>query len=113
MSGHAELIQEEKKKISVANLRVQEPGKSKNKTWVKQLHSNRRTDIELAAEAERAIEWLTTVPQEAIQITARNGWLHLEGALSCRHQLTTVQEVTRHLPGVRGIIESIAIKPTI
>ena len=89
-------------------------GKTKQrKSWVKQLDSNRSPDTDLAAAATNAIAWLTTVPQETIAVTARNGWLHLEGTVNYRHQRTIVEDVTRHLPGVRGVTDSIIIEATI
>jgi osmotically-inducible protein OsmY len=109
MSSHAESIQDDNTKIAIVS--VNHPRNLQNKPWVKQPNRSRLTDTDLAAAAANAIECLTTVPQETIQVTARNGWLHLEGALSCRHQLRTLEEITRHLPGVRGITDSIAIKP--
>jgi osmotically-inducible protein OsmY len=78
--------------------------------WVKRPNTNRSSDVELATAAVDAIECLTTVPLESIQVTARNGWLQLEGTVAWEQQRTTLEEVTRRLPGVRGVIDSIAIK---
>jgi osmotically-inducible protein OsmY len=83
------------------------------KSWVKQLNSNRSPDTDLAAAATEAIAWLTTVPQETITVTVHNGWLHLAGTVNYRHQRTIVEDVTRHLPGVRGVTDSIIIEATI
>jgi len=71
---------------------------------------NQIDDGELAAAAADAIEVLTTVPQETIKVTARHGWLHLEGTLNWQHQRTTVEDVTRHLPGVQGVTDAIIIQ---
>src|SRR5689334_7468553 len=78
-----------------------------HKPWVKQPDLTRSADTGLAAAAAEAIEVLTTVPPESIKVTARNGWLYLEGEVDWRHQRTIVEDVTRHLPGVRGVIDSI------
>jgi osmotically-inducible protein OsmY len=77
--------------------------------WVKRPDLSRSTDADLAAAAADAIEVLTTVPPESIKVTARNGWLYLEGEVDWRHQRIIVEDVTRHLPGVRGVIDSITI----
>ena len=79
--------------------------------WVKRPDPSQSADADLAAAAAEAIEWLTTVPQETIKITARNGWLYLEGTVNWQSQRTTVEDVTRVLPGVRGVVDSIAINP--
>ena len=79
-------------------------------SWVKRADMSGLVDTGLARAAADAIEVLTTVPQESIKVTARNGWLHLEGTLHYQHQRDTVEAVTRHLPGVRGVIDSISIE---
>ena len=75
--------------------------------WAKRPDMSRSADADLAAAAADAIEVLTTVPPESIKVTAQNGWLYLEGEVEWRHQRTIVEDVTRHLPGVRGVIYSI------
>jgi osmotically-inducible protein OsmY len=70
---------------------------------------SRLADMGLAAAASDAIEVLTTVPPESIRVTARNGWLYLEGNVEWRHQRTIVEDVTRNLQGVKGVIDEITI----
>ena len=96
-----------------AGSELKQDRKARRKSWVKRLNSNRSPDIDLAAAATNAIAWLTTVPEETITVTAKNGWLHLEGTVNYRHQRTIVEDVTRHLPGVRGLTDSIIIEATI
>jgi len=89
---------------------LEKPGLANRPTgWVKRPDINRSNDDDLALAAAKAIECLTTVPLETLNVTARNGRLHLEGTVACSHQVTTLQEVTRHLPGVQGVIDSITI----
>jgi osmotically-inducible protein OsmY len=93
-----------------AHSELKEHGLAKPHTpWVKRPDTSRSADMGLAAAAAEAIEILTTVPQETITVTARHGWLHLEGTVNWQAQRTTVEDVTRHLPGVRGVIDSITI----
>jgi osmotically-inducible protein OsmY len=49
------------------------------------------------------------VPPESLKVTARNGWLRLEGTVTSGHQRAILEDVTRHLPGVQGLIDSISI----
>ena len=77
--------------------------------WVKRPDANRLADTDLAAAAADAIAVLTTVPTESLKVTARNGWLYLEGAVDWRHQRVIVEDVIRHLPGVRGVTDEIII----
>ncbi|HWX18556.1 MAG TPA: BON domain-containing protein [Candidatus Binatia bacterium] len=77
---------------------------------VTQHHSNRSDDTALATAAGEAIKWLTTIPQDAISVSAHDGWLELDGKVNWRHQRITVEDVTRNLPGVKGVINSIRIQ---
>jgi osmotically-inducible protein OsmY len=77
---------------------------------VKPVDANHATDTDLAAAAVEVIECLTTVPTEGLMITARDGWLELGGAVDGKHQRDTVEDVTRHLAGVKGVINSIVVK---
>ena len=69
----------------------------------------RRADFELATAARDAIRWMTTVPAEAIRITAHNGHLDLGGRVEALHQRTAIEDLTRALPGVRGVTNSIYV----
>jgi hypothetical protein len=63
-----------------AHSELKKDGLTKRPTlWVKRPNRCQVTDEALAGAAAEAIEWLTTVPQETITVTARNGWLYLEG----------------------------------
>lgn len=77
--------------------------------WVKQPETGFLDDVDLAAAATDAVRVLTTVPSEALQITAHKGWLRLEGKVHWRNQRAIVMDVTRNLPGVRGITDAIVI----
>ena len=74
----------------------------------------RPADTDLAAAVRDAIEWLTTVPNETIRVTARDGWLYLGGRVDWWHQRDIIEEVTRRLPGVEAVVNSIEVrsKPT-
>jgi osmotically-inducible protein OsmY len=69
----------------------------------------RQADCELAAAATNAIKWLTTIPAEAIHITAHDGHLDLDGQVEALHQRTVIEDLARALPGVRGVTNSIYV----
>jgi len=69
------------------------------------------TDAEIENAAYNAISWITTVPAELLQITARNGVLTLEGTVRTWSQRNVVEDVVRHIAGVVGIDNLIKIKP--
>jgi osmotically-inducible protein OsmY len=80
---------------------------------VKLPDSSRRTDSDIAAAAVDAVKWISTVPEDTVKITVRDGWLSLEGAVEGWHQKSAAQEAVRNLAGVKGVINLIAIKPKV
>jgi len=51
------------------------------------------------------------VPDERIQVTVEQGWVTLEGEVNWQHQRDAAGRVVRHLTGVRGLSNLIAVKP--
>jgi osmotically-inducible protein OsmY len=68
------------------------------------------TDAELENAANNAISWITTVPADSLQITARSGRLTLEGTVETWSQRNAVEDVVRHLGGIVGLTNLITIK---
>lgn len=75
--------------------------------------SNHRTDVEIVGAASNAINSITTVPTETIKITARDGWLILEGTLENWHEKEAAEDAVNHLTGITGITNLITIKSTL
>jgi len=50
-----------------------------NDVEVKIPGSGQRGDADIAAAALSALKWDTTVPEDRIKVTVRNGWITLEG----------------------------------
>jgi osmotically-inducible protein OsmY len=67
-------------------------------------------DKDLAAAAADAIDVLTTIPQESIKVSARDGWVRLEGKVSGAQQRALLENISWHLPGVQGVINLITIE---
>ncbi len=63
----------------------------------------RRSDFDLQTEACEAIKWLTTVPEENVEVTVRNGWIQVAGEAESAHQAQCLEAVLREIPGVRGV----------
>jgi len=71
--------------------------------------ANHARDSDLAAAAADAIACLTTVPIDTIKVSAQDGRLHLEGWVDSDSERIIVEEVTRPLRGVRGVINSVKV----
>lgn len=72
---------------------------------------HRRSDTEIAAAAESALQWHTAVPHEQVQITVERGWVRLLGVVDWEHQRRAVEQAIRPLAGVTGISNELRLKP--
>lgn len=70
-----------------------------------------RDDEDLAAAAVHALRWDVHVPEARVQVTVTDGWVTLEGTVEWPYQRTEAERVVRHLAGVRGVTNSVAISP--
>jgi osmotically-inducible protein OsmY len=70
-----------------------------------------RDDEDLAAAAVRALEWNVKVPEDRVTITVREGWLMLEGTVDWQYQKEAIDRAVHHMPGVRGLTNSILVEP--
>jgi osmotically-inducible protein OsmY len=70
----------------------------------------RSRDDELAIAAADAIDFITTVPRDTIQIVVRDGWVSLSGTVEEWYQKEAVGNLVRHLPDVTGITNSITVR---
>ena len=71
---------------------------------------HRRSDTEIAAAAEQALGWNTSVPQGKVKIMVEKGWVTLSGELDWNFQRRAVERLIRPLKGVVGIIDNIQLK---
>jgi osmotically-inducible protein OsmY len=78
---------------------------------VKPPDSSRLTDSDIASAAVDAVKWTSTVPANSVQITLRDGWLSLEGAVEGWRQKSAAEDAVRNLAGVKGVTNLIVIKP--
>jgi osmotically-inducible protein OsmY len=79
---------------------------------VKLPESSRRADSEIGAAAADAIKWTAMLPEDAVEITVRDGWLRLEGAVGGWRQKSAAEEAVRNLAGLKGVTNRVLIKPT-
>ena len=74
------------------------------------LPTNRlHTDSELASIALQAIATNVAVPKDRVKVTVSAGWVTLEGSVEWRFQSEAAEEAVRHLEGVRGVANRVAV----
>ena len=69
-----------------------------------------RTDADIAQDAARALELRSTIP-ESVQAVVHNGHVTLTGKVAWLYQKETAERAVRHLRGVRGVLNHIAVAP--
>jgi osmotically-inducible protein OsmY len=75
--------------------------------------ANDINDEDIAAAALNVLKWDTTVPEDRIKVTVRNGWITLEGKVDWGYQKETAERVVRNLIGVTGLTSDITIKASV
>ncbi|NOT06583.1 MAG: BON domain-containing protein [Gemmatimonadales bacterium] len=73
----------------------------------------RRSDTDLATAALRALEWDVEVPHERIRLGVDNGWISMDGTVEWHYQRFAAERAVRHLTGVRGVTNRIALQPRV
>ena len=81
-----------------------------NAIEVKALGAKARSDVELAQMARHVMEWDVLVPDEGITSTVEEGWITLEGTVKVWAQRDEAERAVRHLAGVRGVTNLIAVE---
>jgi osmotically-inducible protein OsmY len=72
-----------------------------------------RTDPEIAGDSVQELEHHVLTPADKIKVTARNGWVTLEGMVDWQYQKNLAESAVRKLRGVIGITNNIEIKPRV
>lgn len=73
--------------------------------------AGRRTDTDIAHAAVRAFEWDIQVPQDAVKLAVRDGWVTLDGEVEWQYQRTAAERTVRFLTGVTGVTNLITVVP--
>ena len=75
--------------------------------------SSRRNDTDIARSAENALQWMTYFPKDRVKVMVEKGWITLSGDVDWEYQRRGAADGVRHLMGVMGVSDNIAIKPTV
>lgn len=84
-----------------------------NELVVAPLSAFERSDVDIAEAAVRALLWSSSVPGNRVKVQVQRGWVTLDGSLEWAYQREAAEEIVRHLVGVRGITNQIALTPPV
>ena len=112
LAGHLQSYME-KFKAEQAAMRVHGVKALAVKIDVSLSPSSRRTDVEIAHAARNALDWMTTPLTDKVQIKVEGGCITLSGDVDWQYQKVEAAIAVRFLPGVTGVANQIAIKPTV
>ena len=70
-----------------------------------------RSDSDVAAAAQRALDWNVVVPKQTIQTKVEKGWVTLSGEVEWDYQRKAAERAVRDLFGVVGVTDLIKVKP--
>jgi osmotically-inducible protein OsmY len=74
---------------------------------------DKTSDDEIAKRAIDILSWDTMVQSGSIQIIVRDGWVTLTGSVDWNYQKKQAEENVQKLFGVRGVINTIEIEPSV
>ncbi len=77
---------------------------------VKLSPTHERSDTDIAASAELALKWNTSIPIDAIRIKVEHGWVVLQGEVEWNFQRHSAERAIRPLMGVVGISNEIRLR---
>lgn len=72
-----------------------------------------RPDADLARSAENVLEWVSYLPTNSIKVMVEKGWITLTGAVDWDYQRHNAASAVRHLMGVVGVSNEVALKPQV
>jgi osmotically-inducible protein OsmY len=70
-------------------------------------------DDEIALRALNILRWSSVVPSGSVLVKVQDGWVTLSGQVNWQYQRSAAESQIRRLSGVKGVVNSIAIKPSV
>ncbi|WP_337918645.1 BON domain-containing protein [Pseudaminobacter soli (ex Zhang et al. 2022)] len=71
-----------------------------------------RPDPDIARDAVAALQLALPLTWDKIKVTVKNGWVTLEGEVDWNYRRTTAETAVRPIKGVKGVTNSIVVKPS-
>ncbi len=71
---------------------------------------HQRSDSDIAAAAESALQWHALVPDDRVRVKVEKGWVTLSGEVDWEFQRASAEKAVRPLTGVVGLSNAITLK---
>jgi osmotically-inducible protein OsmY len=84
-----------------------------NELEVGLLPTDQRSDEDIARAVANALVSNTSIPPNRVKAQVSNGWVTLEGTVEWYYQKEAAERAVRPVRGVKGITNSIVVKPTV
>jgi osmotically-inducible protein OsmY len=111
LTGHASTYAE---KLATARAAARVYGvKAVADELVVRLAEGPRDDSDIARAIAHILEWNTQIPTGKVHARVQAGWVTLEGHVDWDYQRREVERMVRHVRGVVGITNSIAVEPPV
>ena len=110
LTGHIDTYAE-KYAIERAAQRVQGVKATAIELDVKLAPGHVRSDSDIAAAADSALQWHALVPDGKVKVKVEKGWVTLTGTLDWDYQRISAEKAVRPLTGVVGVSNAITLKP--
>lgn len=69
----------------------------------------RHDDTDVAQAAVNALRWNTWLPEGAVTVVVKNGWVTLDGSVPWQYQKLEAERGVAHLRGVKGVTNQVAV----
>ncbi len=109
LSGHVQRFAE-KQAAEAAVRRVKGVKAVAEEIVVKLPDGIHRGDDDIAQAARARLDWNSTLPRDAIEITVQNGWITLSGEVGWGFEHDAAAQDVRRLWGVVGVTNNIKVK---
>lgn len=67
-------------------------------------------DTDIAQAAVSALRWNTWLPEGAVTVVVKDGWVTLDGSVPWQYQKIEAERSVAHLQGVKGVSNQVAVK---
>jgi len=84
-----------------------------NELEVGLLPADQRSDEDIARSVANALVSNTSIPPDRVKAQVSHGWVTLEGTVEWYYQKEAAERAVRPVRGVKGVTNSIVVKPTV